>query len=158
MAGLTYEEARDHVLDLFKASWETPAMQALMNSWGYGSIYPKVEYQNIRPDKNPLADGNKPWARIMVRHAAGLQRSMGIPGQRIFTRYGAVTVQIFVPTGKQGLVLADQLGKVAVDAFEGQETFESNIWFRNATYREIGVDGNWMQVNAIAEFEYDCVK
>lgn len=152
MAGLTYEEARDYILDKFKADWDanTPAVNA-------GEV-PSVEYQNVKPDKNPLSAGNKPWARITVRHATGEQRSMGPPGGRIFTRRGVVTVQVFVPTGKQGLVLADRLGKVAADAFEGEETSTGNVWFRNTTYREVGVDGNWFQVNALAEFEYDAVK
>jgi hypothetical protein len=26
------------------------------------------------------------------------------------------------------------------------------------TYREVGVDNGWFQVNAVAEFEYDAVK
>lgn len=158
MAGLTYEEARDYILDKFKAAWDAPAVKAIMVSGGYGNVTPGVEYQNIKGDKNPLADGNKPWARAVVRHATGEQRSMGGVGQRVFTRRGVVTIQIFVPTGKQGLLLADRFGKVAVDAFEGEETSTGNVWFRNATYREVGVDGNWFQVNALAEFEYDAVK
>lgn len=151
MAGLTYEEARDFILDKFKVAWD--ANTSVIN----GSV-PAVEYQNVSPSKNPLADGNKAWARVTVRHATGEQRSMGTAGGRIFTRYGIVTIQIFVPTGKQGLVLADRLGKVAVDAFEGEETSTGNVWFRNVTYREVGVDGNWFQVNVIAEFEYDVTK
>lgn len=158
MAGLTYEEARDYILDKFKAAWDAPAVKSLMQSGGYGNVTPEVEYQNVKQDKNPLSSGNKPWARAVVRHATGEQRSMGSPGNRIFTRRGVVTIQIFVPVGKQGLVLADRLGKVAADAFEGEETSTGNVWFRNTTYREVGVDGNWFQVNALAEFEYDAVK
>lgn len=152
MAGLTFEEARDVILDLFKARWDadTPAIT--------GSFVPEVEYPNVDPKESPLAKGNKAWARVSLRHATGRQRSMGAPGNRIFQRNGVVTVQIFVPTGKQGLVIADRLGKVAVDAFEGEETSAGNVWFRNATYREVGVDGAWFQVNATAEFEYDLVK
>jgi Bacteriophage related domain of unknown function len=152
MAGLTYEEARDHILDKFKAAWDanSPAVN--------GGVAPAVEYQNVQPAKSPLADGNKAWARITVRHATGEQRSLGVPGSRVFTRRGVVTVQVFVPTGKQGLVLADRLGKVAADAFEGEETSTGNVWFRNVAYREVGVDGGWFQVNALAEFEYDAVK
>ncbi len=158
MAGLTYEEARDYILDKFKAAWDVPAVKTLMQSGGYGNVAPEVEYQNVKPAKNALSDGNKPWARATVRHATAEQRSMGTTGGRIFTRRGVVTVQIFVPVGKQGLVLADRLGKMAADAFEGEETSTGDIWFRNVTYREVGVDGNWFQVNALAEFEYDAVK
>lgn len=152
MAGLTYEEARDFILDKFKLAWDAnaPAVN--------GGTAPKIEYQNIEPAKSALADGNKAWARVVVKHASSNQRSLGVPGQRIFTRRGVVTVQIFVPAGKQGLVLADRLGKVVADAFEGEETSTGNVWFRNVTYREVGVDNGWFQVNAVAEFEYDAVK
>lgn len=152
MAGLTFEEARDYILDKFKLAWDTKA--AAVN----GGTAPYIEYQNIEPPKAHLGNGNKAWCRPSVRHARGEQRSMGTPGNRIFTRRGLVTIQIFVPAGKQGLVLADRLGKVAVDAFEGEETSTGDVWFRNVTYREVGVDGNWFQVNALAEFEYDAVK
>jgi cyanophycinase-like exopeptidase len=152
MAGLTYEEARDYILDKFKVAWDanSPAVN--------GGAVPAVEYQNVQPSKAPLADGNKAWARITVKHSSSEQRSMGTPGNRVFTRRGVVTVQVFVPAGKQGLVLADRLGKVAADAFEGEETSTGNVWFRNVAYREIGVDNGWFQVNALAEFEYDAVK
>lgn len=152
MAGLTYEEARDYILDKFKAAWDANARTV------NGGQTPAVEYQNVEPSKSPLADGNKAWARVTVRHNSGEQRSMGEPGARVFTRRGLVTVQIFVPAGKQGLVLADRLGKVAADAFEGEETSTGNVWFRNVAYREVGVDNGWFQVNATAEFEYDAVK
>ena len=152
MAGLTYEEARDFILDKFKLAWDAnaPAVN--------GGQVPKVEYQNVSPAQPALADGNKAWARVSVRHSSGSQRSMGPVGGRIFTRRGVVTVQVFVPAGKQGLVLADRLGKVAADAFEGEETSAGSVWFRNVTYREVGVDNGWFQVNAVAEFEYDAVK
>lgn len=152
MTGLTFEQARDYILDKFKLAWDTNSPTV------NGGSAPDVEYQNIAPEKAHLGKGNKAWARATVRHATGEQRSMGTPGNRIFTRRGVVTIQIFTPAGKQGLVLADRLGKVAVDAFEGEETSTGDVWFRNVTYREVGVDGNWFQVNALAEFEYDAVK
>lgn len=152
MAGLTLEEARDYILDKFKTAWDANSPAA------NGGTAPSVEYQNVEPAKSPLADGNKPWARITVRHSSGGQRSMGGVGGRVFTHRGVVTVQVFVPAGKQGLVRADRLGKVALDAFEGEETSAGNVWFRNATYREVGVDNGWFQVNVTAEFEYDLVK
>lgn len=152
MAGLTFEEARDYILDKFKLAWDTnsPAIN--------GGTAPDIEYSNLQPSQAHLGKGNRAWARATVRHGSGEQRSFGTSGNRIFTRRGIVTIQIFTPAGKQGLVLADRLGKVAVDAFEGEETSTGDVWFRNVAYREIGVDGNWFQVNALAEFEYDAVK
>lgn len=149
---MTPEDARDYILDRFRAVWiaGTPAVNA-------GTV-PEVEYQNVDPGQSPLAKGNTAWARVRVRHEAGEQRSLGEPGARVFTRYGVVTVQVFVPNGKQGLVLVDRLGNVALSAFEGEETSAGNVWFRNTAYREAGVDNGWFQANVTAEFEYDTVK
>ena len=152
MSSLTYEEARDAVLDKFKARWDADTIAIT------GTAVPEVEYQNVDPSVSPLSKGNKPWARVTMRHATAQQRSMGGLGERMFQRNGVVTIQIFVPTGKQGLVVADRLGKVAADAFEGEETFAGNVWFRNTTYREVGIDGAWFQVNITTEFEYNAVK
>lgn len=146
------EEARDYILDKFLAVWTagTPAVNL-------GAV-PEVEYQNVDPELSPLAEGNMAWARVHVQNLAGEQRSLGGVNGRVFTRYGLVSVQIFVPNGKQGLVLADRLGNVALSAFEGEETSAGNVWFRNATYREAGTDGMWFQAGVTAEFEYDTVK
>lgn len=152
MAGLSFEEARDHILDVFKAAWDAGA--ASVNA----GHTPTVEYQNVAPAQAPLGVGNEAWARIMVRHLDGEQRTIGATDGRVFSRHGLVTVQVFVPAGKQGLVLADRLGKVAADAFEGKETAVGAVWFRNVAYREVGVDGAWFQVNVTAEFEYHVVK
>jgi hypothetical protein len=149
---VTPEEARDYILDKFKATWdaECPAVNS--------GVVPEIEYQNVDPVNSHLANGNVAWARIRVMHAKGDQRSMGGIGGRVFTRLGIVTVQVFAPAGKQGLVLADQLGNVALSAFEGEETSAGNVWFRNTAYHEVGVDGAFFQVNVNAEFEYDTVK
>ncbi len=149
MAITSNEGARDAILDKFKAAWDanTPALN--------GGTIPDVEYPNLDITP-PLTDGNAPWARITVKHRSGEQASLGESGGRRFTRYGIVTVQVFVPAGKRGLVTGDRLGKVALDAFEGEES--GDVWYRNAVQREIGVDGAWYQTNVTAEFEYDVVK
>jgi hypothetical protein len=149
---MTLEEARDYVLDLFSAAWTagTPALNS--------GVVPEVEYQNVDPGQSPLARGNEAWARVSVRHEAGDQRSLGVTGGRVFTRFGVVIVQIFVPSGKHGLVLVDRLGNVALSAFEGKETSAGSVWFRNAAYREAGVDNGFFQANVTAEFQYDTVK
>ena len=152
MPGLTFEGARDVILDLFKTRWDADSAAVV------GGAVPELEYQNVDAGASPLSDGNVPWARVTVRHVTGAQRSMGGLGNRVFQRRGVVTVQVFVPTGKQGLVLADRLGKVASDAFEGEETATGSVWFRNVSYREVGIFGPWFQVNVTAEFEYDSVK
>jgi len=151
MASLTAEQARDYILAKFKAAWDanSPAVN--------DGAAPPVEYPNM-PQQPHLADGLVPWARVYVRHTSSDQSSLGAVGQRRFTRYGIVTVQVFVPAGKQGLVRADRLGKVALDAFEGEETSTGDVWFRSALCREVGVVDDWYQMNVTAEFTYDFVK
>lgn len=153
MATNTPEEARDYILDKFKAAWDANAGQF------NGGTVPDVEWPNVpisEDDKGHMSKGNKPWARVRVQHNSGEQRTLAEKPNRRFTRRGLVTVQVFAPAGKRGLVTGDRLGNVALDAFEGEET--GDVWFRNAVLREVGVDGAWYQVNVVAEFEYDATK
>lgn len=141
---LTPEQARDDILTAFAAAWasKTPAVN--------GGAVPPVKYDQVASSEPPQ---DTPWARVTVMHATGTQRSMGTVGSRLFSRTGVVTVQVFVPGG-QGLALADRLGKIALDAFEGQHT-PGDVWFRDATLREVGPDGPWWQTNVVATFAYD---
>jgi hypothetical protein len=149
MAIQTNEDARDYILAKFKTAWDANA--AAVN----GGTVPEVEWPNI-PTSRPLSEGNEPWARIVVKHTLGSQRSLGEKPNRRFQRDGIVLVQVFVPAAKRGLVTGDRLGNVALDAFEGEES--GDVWFRDAVLAEIGVDGNWYQFNVTATFEYDVVK
>lgn len=150
MAITSNEEARDAILDKFKAAWDANAATHA------DGVVPPVEWPNILPPDPPLSAGNAPWARVVIKHNAGEQRSFGEPLSRRFARIGVVVVQVFVPAGERGLLTGDRLGKVALDAFEGEES--GDVWFKNVVQREIGVDGAWHQTNVIAEFEYDVVK
>lgn len=144
------EDAKDYILAKFKAAWDanTPALN--------GGDVPPVEWPNMALADRPLSHGNVPWARVTVRHSTGFQSSLGEAPNRRFTRLGVVQVQVFTPAGKRGSVTGDRLGKVALDAFEGEES--GDVWFKNAVQTEAGIDGNWSQTLVTAEFEYDVVK
>jgi hypothetical protein len=146
----TYEAARDAVLDKFKAAWDagTPALN--------GGTVPTVEWPNVDPVDPPLTAGNVPWARVTVKHSAGGQATLGETGGRRFSRVGTVTVQIFVPAAKRGLVTGDRLGNVALSAFEGERS--EDVWFSDVVMNEIGVDGAWHQTNVSATSTYEVVK
>lgn len=132
---LTFAQASDEILALFRTAWgDRPAL-----------------YENVRgsPPRRPI-----PWARVTLRHITGAQASLaGGSGTRRWERVGILTVQIFVPSG-QGLAGAQSLAKIAVDAYQGQTT-PGGVWFRNVRLTEVGPDGDWFQVNALAEFVYD---
>lgn len=142
---LTYEQARDEILGRFRTQWnaDTPAVTDDYS-------VPEVQWQGVR--QSAPEDTASPWARVTVRHTDGDQATLGSSGSRLFSRDALVTVQIFVPVG-EGLALADQLAKIAVDAFEGKKAGE--VWFRRVRVNEVGPDGPWFQVNVVAEATYD---
>mgnify|MGYP000046911348 CR=1 FL=1 len=137
---MTFEQAHDEILGMFKTAWDTT---------GY-----KASYTNVTPD---FPDDPEPWARPKVKHHAGGSGSLtGASGSRRYERPGLLIVQIFVPKG-EGLSEAYSLGKVIADAYEGQSS-ASGAWFRNIRPDEVGEDGDFEQLNMLIDFTYDEVK
>ncbi len=146
----TLLNARDEMLELFRAAW--------LGSPESASVL--VIYPDTLADVPKGNDSNRnpiPWARVSVNHYTGTQASLsGDTGRRRWRRTGDVIVQIFTPFGT-GLSLSDRLSMIALAAFEGQST-PSGVWFRGVRSEEIGQDGSWFQANVIAEFTYDEVR
>ena len=141
MSSLTYAQARDEILVLLKTAWDAGAGTAAM-------LYPDLAQE-------PPKAGS--WARASVNHVAGQQGSLaGASGLVRYERRGVVVVQIFTEAGT-GLSSADALATIVSDAFEGQTT-PGAVWFRNVRINEIGPDGQWYQLNVLAEFLYDQYK
>jgi len=142
-----FDSARDEMQALFNDYWkaQTPAVN--------GGVVPRIEWQGVDPmDPAPPAE---PFARYFLKHVAGKQTTFGPTGQRRFNRPGLITVQVFAPLSKgQGLSLAEKLGIIARDSYEGRGT-ASGIWFRNARIQEIGPSKAHYQFNMIVEFRYD---
>lgn len=137
---LTYAEARDEILAVFKTAWDTTSYQAF--------------YDDVRQQRG---DTESPWASVHLRHASGGQATLsGETGSRTFARTGNITTQIFTPSGK-GLQDAYALAKVVSDAFEGANT-PGGAWFRNVRLNEVGRDGQFFQLNVIVDFSYDEIK
>jgi hypothetical protein len=136
-------DARDEILDHFTTAWnaQTPPVPLLL----YG-------------DKHTDLPDDAPFARITVVHGPSEQVSVGgETGNRRFRRFGVITVQIFALAG-DGLSSADSFAKIALDAFEGDKTGLDRVTFRNVRINEVGEDGPWMQVNVLADFDWDTVK
>lgn len=137
-------QARDEILTRFRTEWLAD---------GISSPVP-LTFEDFESD---LASGNAPWARVTVRHATGEQATLTDgSGKNRFRRTGTVFVQIFTPFG-DGLSKADALATIAARAFEGKET-PLHVWFRDVRYVEVGRDGQFYNVNVLADFEYDEVK
>jgi hypothetical protein len=144
----TPEQARDAILDLFKTAWDTGS--APLN----GGVAVPVVWTNIDPGAHQPKDS--PWARITVRHSGGGQSTLAEPLDQRNELSGTVFVQIFTPVGIRGQTLADRLGKIALETFEGATA--GAVWFRRVQLREVGPDGPWYQINVSADFAYDQVK
>jgi len=141
------EQARDEMHAQFLTPWKAQSAAVA------GYVPDVVWDEEGKP--GPKAH-NKAWARCIVRHGGGSQRTLGGRGSRRFSREGFVFVQVFVPRG-EGVTLADRLGKIASTAFEGNAT-PGGIWFRNVRAIEVGSDAQWYQMNVVAEFTYDDIK
>lgn len=131
---LTFTEARDEILAICHVAWIAQASP------------PDLYYWDIPHD--PPTD--TAWSRITVRYSLGRNKAIG---NRIFLRGGTVTWQIFTIFG-DGLSSADAFSKVAADSMQGKST-PGGVWFRNVRMREIGQDGDYFQVQVLADFEYD---
>lgn len=141
---MTYEQARDEMLSVFRTAWQAAQPIAPVQ-------YPNVG-QALAPPKT-----QGPWARVVVAHATGGQRTLaGEAGTRRFGRVGILTAQIFAPVGG-GTDLAYNLAQLVVDAYEGQST-PGGAWFRNTRVNEVGVSDGWFQLNVLVDFDYDQVK
>jgi hypothetical protein len=138
MSGLTYAQAVDEMLALFKAAWVDTAH--------YGAVYEDL------PGAKPTAQDT--WARPVVRFADGHQGSLGdTTTGRMWTRVGSVIVQVFTPVGR-GLSPARVAANIVAKAYEGVAS-PGGVWFRNVRLQEIGADGDFVQVNVVADFTYD---
>lgn len=102
--------------------------------------------------KPPTGDA---WARLVVRHAARGQESLGGVGLRKFESVGTVIVQCFGPL-ENGADEADTLAEVAMGIFEGKTL--TGVHFTAAAPIEIGAGDDWYQINVNADFFYHQTK
>lgn len=102
---------------------------------------------------NPPQDGKAAHLRgPYIRHNEPGAETLGPVGKRRFQRMGVAVVQVMTPFG-DGFTLADTLGTVARNAYEGVST-PNGVWFRRTTVKEVGKTGNYIQVNVTTNFEY----
>ena len=109
----------------------------------------EVFWESVQKDRPTTTD---PWASAIIRHAIGSQSTLGGAGNRSFLRAGTFIAAIYAHGGN-GLSIAYELARVSANAYEGQ-TSPNGVWFRNVRIQEIGRDGDYFQVNMLAEFEY----
>jgi Bacteriophage related domain of unknown function len=136
---MTFDEARDIILGVFKAAWDPT---------GFPAIWTDV------PGSPPTNE--TVWSRITIRHATGNQASLaGADSTRRWNRTGMVYVQVFAPIG-DGSKAGYNASQLVVNALQASR--HSDIWFKDVRMNEVGVSGAFEQFNVLATFSYDDVR
>lgn len=129
------------------------ANQAVDIMMGHVTSVLPVDVVAVWPDVPGDTPTDTKWIRATVRHATGRQSSLSNEfGVRKFTKAGLLMVQCFAPVG-DGELAARDLADVFVEKLE--TITNSPVWYRNIRLNEVGKDGPAVQVNVMAEFQYD---
>lgn len=139
---MTPKQAVREILGTFKTVWDAQGYGSASNNYN-------AEYEGVPKGERTVG---QPWARPTVRHVTDGPESMtGASGKTIWTAHGFIMVEVYVPVG-QGHDY--DLARTIKNAFRGTTT-SSGVIFRNARVNEIGLDGNFVHHNVVADFEYD---
>jgi hypothetical protein len=78
-----------------------------------------------------------------------------INSKQMYKSAGILFVQCFGPMSGDAKVATrlPALAALAKNSFRGKKT-TSGVWFRNVRTLELGPDGKFQRINAIAEFQY----
>jgi hypothetical protein len=134
---MTGDEARDEMLAVFKAAWDTTDYDA------------NVVYS----DKDGRPANAAAWARVVLRHADGGQASLADhDGKRRWKAIGTLWVQVYGPAG-DGEVLTMALAQTVLNAYRTARG--GGVWYRNPRKREAPSSGDFSQVNVLVDFQYD---
>ena len=93
------------------------------------------------------------WVRVVARHVARAQESLGSEGNRKFQSIGSVIIQCFGPLDK-GAAPVDTLAELAQGIFEGKTLLPENIHFTASSITEIGPTDDNYQINCESFFTY----
>jgi len=137
---LTLAQARDEISNALKATVDA-----------YNASNPDVDifWEDVEKAEKGARDAH---LRAFIKFTDGDQMTLGSVGSRRFMRAGVVIVQVMTPFG-DGFTLADTLGTVARNAFEGVST-PNGVWFRRTAVKSVGKTGGFQQTNVTANFEF----
>lgn len=144
---ITQSEARDEIFAIFTNAWSA-------GSAAVTTYIPKIEYQGLQSRNTP--DTAKHWCRISIQTVSENQASFARnAGEKKFTAFGLVYVQIFSPHSENnGFQKGLLLGQVAKNAFRGEST-PGGVWFRNVRINELSPEDSFHRLNVVAEYEHD---
>lgn len=133
---MTPDQARDEMLAVFKAIWDTTAYAA-----------------NVVYDDTPGKPTHAAWARVTVKHATGNQSTLGDAiGRRRFSNTGTLWVQVFAAVG-DGSTNALVLANAVLRAYRAP--IGGTVWYRRQRIQEQPAAGAFNQVNVLVDFTYD---
>lgn len=136
---MTFEEASDVILAVFKTAWDP---------LGYPAVYEGISSE--------VPSAQTIWARPTIRHAIGFAASLrGCDGTKRNAQEGTVFIQVFAPVGS-GIVTAYNAAQYVWNAYV--DSNHPNVWFRNVRINEMGRDGAFQEVQVHADFTYDIVR
>ena len=139
------EQAEDDIYAMFFAAWTSGAFAVV----GY---VPEVRWPRVKnPDPRPI---DKAWANVSIAFGrSDLSIGENTPGNRLATRMGILTVQIYTPQIIQGSTAAGRLAKLTRRAYEGQHS-PNGVWFRNVQVTDRGGEAPWDETRVLSEFEF----
>ena len=111
----------------------------------------RINFEN--EEFSPPVSGE--WVRLVVRHQARTQISLGKNGDRKFEYSGFVFAQIFTEATKR-MTRADRIARLISEIFDAV-SFEG-LNFLAASSRESGPSGKWNMVVVEAPFSYQETK
>lgn len=134
---MTPNQAREAILTAFIAAWGSETPFAFDNE-----------------DFNPPSDSS--WVRLSVREVESEQETLGPVGARRYRRNGVAELAVHALPDR-GAQRSDELVKIFRDSFEGV-TLASGVYFTDCQVQEVGIEGAYYRVNALAVFWFSETK
>ena len=112
-----------------------------------------VAWPNVQFDLTSKADNG--WVKVDIQHLPESGGAANVSGD-MYRREAFFTVQIFTRTGT-GRGRADELAEAVLNWLETSAQ-DLNVWFRNQSLNEVGIEGAFYQVNCTALMTYDVIR
>lgn len=138
---MTPNQAREAILTAFIAAWGSPEETPFV-----------FDNETYEPENGEESS----WVALSIREADSAQETLGPVGARRYKREGVAQLSIFALPDR-GSQRADELVKLFRDAFEGV-TLTGGVYFTDCQVQEIGIEGVYYRVNALAVFWFSETK
>lgn len=117
---------------------------------------PEIRFQGVPEKDMPGVD--KVWLRASIQTVDEQQKTFstceGGAGKKLYTSYGLVFVQMFIPKTKNGVwTKGTILASILRNAFRGSKS-GNGVWFRNPRVEELTPEADFFRINVVSEFEY----